>query len=149
MTIEARIALYLDVENLVHDRRAVGDWDGAAADLLALVDRVSLLGTVVARVAACDREAARRLAPVLAGAGVRTFIHRGGQDAADRILADHLSCAPASCNVVVIASGDHYFAEAAAELRRRGKHVAVAALFGSLSAELYVAADEYITLTAA
>lgn len=149
MTNAARIALYLDVENLIHDRRAAGDWDGAAADLLALVERVSQQGTVVAKVAACDPEAARRLAPALGRAGVRTFIHRGGQDAADRILAEHLDCAPASCNVVVIASGDHYFAEVAAGLRLRGKHVAVAAMYGSVSAQLYVAADEYIALTAA
>ena len=48
---------------------------------------------------------------------------------------------PPSAGTVVIASGDHYFAGVARELREGGRHVVVAALGHALSHELYRAAD--------
>lgn len=139
-----RIALYLDVENLIHARRVAGDWAGAARDLLSLIHALSARGTIVGKIACCDEDAARHLAPALAAVGVRTFIHAGGPDAADLMLMEHVSCAPRSCDTVVIASGDHIFASIAETLRTQGKHLAAAAVPGSISADLYLAVDEFI-----
>lgn len=148
MAASNRIALYLDVENLIHERRAAGDWDGAARDLLSLIHAVAARGTIVGKIACCDPDAARHLAPALAAVGVRTFIHHGGQDAADLMLMEHVSCAPRSCDSVVIASGDHIFASMAQALRAQGKHLTAAAVPGSISADLYTAVDEFLPVGA-
>lgn len=137
-----RAALFLDVENLVHEYRERGDWAGAAVALGRVVARARETGTLVAAIASCDLEMARRLALPLRSLGVRTFVHGGGPDAADRDLLRRIeSELPASCNVLVIGSGDHIFAEAAERLRRAGKRVEVVSADGRVSVRLAASAD--------
>ena len=143
----ARVALYMDVENLVHDLREVGDFDGATSLVGEIVRQAELRGLAVAKVACCDPSLARRMAFGLAEAGVRTFTHGGGTDVADlRLIAEIEHGLPASADTVVIASGDHIFAEAATALRAKGKAVVVIAREGSLSAQLALAADDVVKI---
>jgi NYN domain-containing protein len=73
---------------------------------------------------------------------VRIYGHRGGLDAADHQLLRRIQTElPPSCDTVVIGSGDHIFAPVARELRARGLRVEVIACAGSISHELYRAAD--------
>lgn len=138
-----RVALFLDVENLVHDERRHGDWDGAADVVAAVVSGAAAGGTLVAAVACCDPEVSRRLAIPLAEMGVRTFVHSGGPDGADLELVRRMRTElPASATRVVIASGDHIFAPEARRLRADGRRVEVVARACRLSAELYASANE-------
>ena len=145
---EQRVALYMDVENLVHDLREAGDYEGATDLVAGLVREVERRGVAVAKVAYCDASLASRMAFGLATVGVRTFPHRGGgTDVADELLADEIANGlPDSADVVVIASGDHYFADVARALHKRGKKVVVAARAGSLSWELRGVADEVMSI---
>jgi hypothetical protein len=145
---EKRIALYMDVENLVHDLRETGDYGGANELITGLVRDVERRGVAVAKVAYCDASLARLMAFGLAEVGVRTFPHHGGgTDVADRLLVGEISHGlPDSVDVVVIASGDHYFADIARALRAKGKSVVVVAREGSLSWELRRAADEVVSI---
>lgn len=140
----ARIALYMDLENLVHDFRAAQDYDGARELVLRVVREAERRGLAIAKVACCDESLAKLLALQLGSAGVRTFAHTGdGPDIADQALVRMISTElPESADVVVIASGDHAFAGIADRLRRDGKSVVVLARQGSLSWRLREAADE-------
>src|SRR4051812_20228995 len=103
----------MDVENLVHDLRMAGDYE-AASDLVAgLVQALERRGVVVAKVACCDTSLARRLAFGLARAGIRTHPHRDPTpDQADLDLLGRITSElPASVDTVVVASGDHIFAD--------------------------------------
>lgn len=145
-----RAAILIDLENLVFEERQRLDWSGAIRVVRALLDQVSETATVVQCVAVCDQSLARRLALPLADHGVRTYTHRGGPDAADIALETRLERdLPASCTLVVIASGDHFFAKHAKRLRRAGKRVHVAARAGAISAELYIEANDFCDLTVA
>jgi len=145
-----RAAVFIDLENLVHDERQRMDWTGAERVVRALIPDVSTRAQVVLCIAVCDGRLARRLALPLADHGVRTYTHRGGPDAADWELQRRLDRdIPASCSLVVIASGDHFFAAQAARLRGSGKRVEVAARNGCISAELYVQANDFCDLTVA
>jgi len=137
-----RIAAFFDLENLLYPLRAKGDIRPGVQALGRFMRELEARGTVVTRLAVCDRPLRRRLCLQLDRLGIRTFTHWGGFDAADRALVQHLrGDLPASCGVVIIGSGDHAFAPEAARLRAEGRSVEVLALPTSLSGELRRAAD--------
>jgi hypothetical protein len=139
-----RIALYLDLENLLHEHRQAQDWDGAMVAVASLVHGLTARGTLVARVAFADARLIRRLAFDLCRLGIRSHAHEGGENAADLALLEALQYdVPTSCKTVVIASGDHIFAPAARRLREEGKRVEVVACVGTISAALYASADSF------
>ena len=139
---EQRVAVYFDIENLFHPFRQVQRWDQGLALVGRLLDDLKTTGIVVSALGVCDRGAWRHVAFPLSELGVRVFAHRGGVDAADEALAEHIRTGLSpSVGTVVIASGDHYFAGLADELRASGRHVIAAALSQCMSHELYRAAD--------
>lgn len=147
-TGSVRVAVFLDLENLCGGRHASTD------DLLA--HAATILGaargraTVAAAVGYCNRALASRVALPLARLGIRVFVHDGGPDAADVALIARMRAEiPRTVDTVVIASGDHIFADVARELRARGMRVEVCALAGCLSADLYRAADDCVLLRSA
>ena len=141
-----RIALYMDLENLLYEYRQAQDWDGAIVAVASLVHGLATRGTLVARVASADAGLVRRLAFALGRLGVRSHAHMSGQDGADLALLEALEYdVPRSCGTVVIASGDHIFAPAAKRLREQGKRVEVVACAGTISAALYASADSFKT----
>jgi NYN domain len=143
-TAAERIALYLDLENLLYEYRQAGDWEDAVVAVASLVHRLAARGTLVARVASGDAGIVRKLAFALDGLGIRTHVHRGGIDAADQALLRMLDHdVPMTCGTVVIASGDHVFAPSVRCLREQGKRVEVVACRGTVSAELYASADSF------
>lgn len=144
----SRVALYIDVENLVHDLREAGDYEGATELITRLVREVERRGVAVAKVACCDASLAKRLAFGLAAVGVRTYPHHGGgTNVADQVLVDAITNGlPDSADVVVIASGDHFFADVAEGLKAKGKSVVVVAREGSLSWRLRYAANEVMSI---
>jgi hypothetical protein len=126
--------LYLDLENLLYQYRESGDWQGAVLCVTSLVHGLAARGTLVARVACGDRTLVAELAFELDRLGVRSHVHEGGVDGADKALLRMLSGAvPGSCGTVVIASGDHIFAAVARHLRQQGKRVEVFAARGTIS----------------
>ena len=136
-----RIALYLDLENLLYGE-GIHRLEVFTA-LVGLLRGFGARGIVVAAIACCDCTLARELAFAFEPAGVRIFTHDGGPDAADNALIERIRHElPASVRTVVIGSGDHIFAAVADELRARGLRVEVIARQGSLSAELYTQADD-------
>lgn len=142
-----RFALVLDLENLVHGYRVAGLWDEAAEAVARIVRGLRRRGTLVAAVAVADPVLTRRMAVPLGALGVRIFSHAGGTDAADRELVRRLETdVPASCDVVVIGSGDHAFAPIARRLRRRGLRVEIAAVPGMDAIDLRDAVDAVIRL---
>ena len=78
-----RIALYMDLENLLYEYRQAQDWDGAIVAVASLVHGLATRGTLVARVAFADTGLVRRLTFALGRLGVRSHAHMGGQDGAD------------------------------------------------------------------
>lgn len=142
--IGPRFAVFVDLENLIYGWGDPGcNAEGGAAMLAAAVHDLACRGRVVAGVAVCNRRLARDLAFTLAELGLRVFPHRGGADRADRELLGRLERQlPASCDTVVIVSGDHAFAPAARRLRAAGIRVEVWARPRSLSGELRAAAHE-------
>jgi uncharacterized LabA/DUF88 family protein len=143
-----RIALYLDIENLIHDLRRAGELEEAEELITGLVHSLDERGVVVVKVAACDTSAARRLAFALARSGVRFFPHREATaDAADLDLIEMITQElPKSVDTVVIASGDHIFADVVDDLRRRGVTVIIAARTGTLSWRLARSASEVLVV---
>lgn len=147
--VRLRAALFLDLENIVHPERMAGDLGAALARVDALLGRVRDEADLVHVVAVCDRRLARDLGADLYARGVRVFAHRGGVDAADRDLIDRLAHdVPASCALLVIASGDHAFRAQAVAHRARGRRVQIVARAGSISADLYRVVDDCIHLEA-
>jgi NYN domain len=139
---EQRVAVYFDIENLFHPFRQVRRWDAGVALVARILDDLKVTGIVVSAMGVCDREAWRQVAFPLSELGVRVFTHRGGVDAADAALAEQIRTGLSpSAGTVVIASGDHYFAELASELSAGGRHVIAVALSQCMSHELYRAAD--------
>jgi hypothetical protein len=139
-----RVALYLDLENLLHEHRQARDWDGAMVALASLVHELAARGALVARLAFGDAGLVRKLAFPLGRLGVRCHNHEGGPDGADLALLQVLEHEiPRSCGTVVIASGDHIFAPIARQLRAEGRRVEVVACAGTVSAELYASADAF------
>jgi hypothetical protein len=130
-----RTAVALDLENLL----------GGSLSGEALTEITQTLGLIredhipVALVGYCARGFQRRLAFELAPWGVRVFGHSDPRpDAADRMVLGYLEHElPSSADTVIIGSGDHIFAPAAAALMAKGLRVEVAARPGSLAASLY------------
>lgn len=144
-----RAAIVLDIENLVHEHWQTGAFDAAVDRIAAIVDFIAARATIVSCVAVCDTSLARGIAVPLAAHGVRVHVHHGGPDAADRCLAERLHTdVPSSCDLVVIASGDHFFCDSVGELRERGRRVEVASRRHHVARELRRAADAFIDLDA-
>ena len=138
MTQINRIAIYIDVENVLYEDAGCP----CADDLAGLVRDLRCYGEVVQTVAVGNRALMRQLVPVLHGERIRGFVHEGGPDAADLALIGRLrSEVPAGIDTVFICSGDHAFAAVARELRAAGKRVVVCSRAGRLSNELRAAAD--------
>lgn len=130
-----RIAVFLDLENLASTDAGEDPGLGARRARLILGD-ARARGTVVMAVAYCNRRLAPRVAWLLGPMGVRVFVHGGGPDAADLELIERIATdVPPTVDRVVIASGDHIFADPARALRERGVQVEVHAAYGALSAE--------------
>ena len=139
---ETRLAVYLDIENLVHPFRESGLWGQGIGLVASFLRDVGRMGTVVVALAVCDRDAWRHVAFPMAELGVRVFAHSGGPDAADVALVEHIRGElPPSVGTIVIASGDHLFAAVASELRAEGRQVVAASLPGALSHQLYGSVD--------
>ena len=145
--MKPRIALFLDLENLVHRFRADGDLAAAVGAIERAVRRVAARGTIVAAVACCDCSLARALVFAMRDMNVRVFTHSGGPDRADLdLLARIRTDLPASVDTVVIGSGDHIFTEAARALRAQGLRVELIAPPGATSADLYRNVDDCILI---
>lgn len=142
-TSSRRIALFLDLENLLHDPIATGGVDRALVELATTMTAMRARGTVVTAVACVDHHLWPAIVFEAARLGIRVHGHCGGPDAADHDLVGRMcSELPASVDTVVIGSGDHIFAPAARELASRGLHVEVLARSGSISYELYRATKD-------
>ncbi len=87
---EDRLAVYLDVENLVHPFRESGGWASAIQMTANLLGRLRALGTVVTALGVCDQDVWGHMAFSLAEHGVRVFTHGGGPDAADLSLVQRM-----------------------------------------------------------
>lgn len=137
-------AILVDLENLVLSAPARPDEQDIRHLLAAVLGQVPVLGR-----AAAGHGLAREFAWSLKSLGIRTSRHRGGQDAADRILEAAASEIPARCDRLVIASGDHLFTSAALQ-HRNHRTVEVVAWRGSLSRSLAAAAHSvtYLDSTA-
>lgn len=141
-----RIAVFLDLENLVADYCKQGRWSDAARMLGEWVGKFASRGPIVEALACGEPKIAAQLRPKLEGFGVRTVAHPGGPNAADKKLLRYLRRV-SSCDTVVIGSGDGDFAEAARELRQKNKRVELIYRKGKISAELYMSVDGSHELT--
>jgi uncharacterized LabA/DUF88 family protein len=151
-TIERRIALFIDFENLVTNTGI----SPASFDLRPAIDRLIEKGKIVFRRAYCDwsrfREATKRLHEL----GVELVdvppSTRAGKNAADmRLVIDALELCYARehINTFVIASGDSDFCPLAYKLRENDKLVIGLAVKRSTSPLFVKACDEFIYLDAA
>jgi len=135
----------LDAENLLHMVRDT-NLETFTFAVRQLVWQVQLAGAGSATVV-CDRRLARRLALAPIPATWRVFPGACGQDRADRELNRRLlTDVPTRARRVIIGSGDHLFATAAAYHRSQGREVVVLASRGTVSADLYLAATDHIEL---
>jgi hypothetical protein len=145
---DERIALYVDLENILYQPRQARDLDAGVVSFAALVHGLTARGTLVARIAFGNQALVREVALPLSNLGMRCHVHEGGENGADIALLEALDLGlPASCGTVVLASGDHIFASAARRLRAEGKRVEVVARPGAISFELYLAADAFSAFT--
>lgn len=87
-----RIAVFLDLENLLHPFLELDAVEEGLRRLRMLMEGLAAKGTLVTCVAVCNFRLARQVAVQLSGIGftVRTFTHFGGQDAADLALIDRI-----------------------------------------------------------
>ncbi len=133
-----RYAAYLDLENLLHEHRVIGQLEVGLARLERIIERLDGRGVSVARVAVVNASLQRELAFAASRLGIRVHSHRGGRDAADRELLELIRYErPRTCDVVVIGSGDGIFAAEAIRLRRHGIRVEVVAQRGHIAGDLY------------
>lgn len=141
-----RIAVFLDLENLLHPFVERGALEEGLRRLGRLLESLAERGIVVMCVAVCNFRLARLVATELIGTGVpiRTFTHQGGEDAADHALIDRIHRdLPPSCGTVVIGSGDGIFAEIATELARSGHRVETIGVPGQTAAALKLVAKVF------
>jgi hypothetical protein len=139
---EHRVAVYFDIENLCHPFRSGGRVSEGIDLMASFLGDLRQTNVVVSALGVCDRDTWRRVAFPLNDLGVRVFAHGGGVNAADAALVAHIRGElPPSVGTVVIASGDHFFAGVARELRHGGRQVVVASLRHALSNQLYRAAN--------
>lgn len=132
----------IDLENLCYDctERPGAVLDRVWAELVRL-------GTPVLVEACANPWLISGLVAHLARLGIRAFSVPLAPDAADRELVRRLRTdRPASCDTVVIASGDHSFALPASRLRAGGVQVVVLSYRGKLSRALRRVADRVVLL---
>ncbi len=145
-----RIAVFLDLENLLHPFLELDAVEEGLRRLRLLLEGLATQGTLVTCVAVCNFRLARLVAVQLSGIGfmVRTFTHFGGQDAADLALIDRIhNDLPPSCGTVVIGSGDGIFTSVAEELTRAGRQVQAIGVPGHTSAALRMIASMFHRLS--
>lgn len=140
-----RIAVFLDLENLLHPFIEQGTVKEGLRRLGRLLEDVAAQGTLVMCVAVCNFHLARLLAAEVAGSlPIRTFTHPGGENSADHALIDRIhKDLPPSCGTVVIGSGDGIFAEAATQLARSGHRVEAIGVPGQTAAALRLAVNAF------
>lgn len=146
--VSERVAVYLDLENLLHPFREAKVLATGIGTLLHLIWSYERTATVITKIAVCNRTLQRLTAFELGLAGVRVFGHSEPcEGAADALLIAHLETAlPASTTTVVIGSGDHIFASATLSLKAKGRQVHVFAPVGGLALELASIADSVMTI---
>ena len=139
-----RIAVFLDLENLLFPFQEAGAVDAGIAALTATLQGFSGRGNLVYGVAVCNKTLAKRWALVLAPFGIRTYVHQGGTDAADHGLLQRISAdLPPSCGTIVIGSGDGIFVDAAVALRAEGRRVEAIGVPGTASSALRFVAEAF------
>lgn len=141
-----RIAVFLDLENLLHPFIERGALREGLRRLGRLLASLGDHGTIVMCVAVCNFRLASLVATEMAIAGVpiRTFTHPGGEDAADHALIDRIHRdLPPSCGTVAIGSGDGIFAETATELAQSGHRVEAIGVPGQTAAVLKLVANAF------
>lgn len=144
LTLTERIAVFLDLENLLHPFQEVGEMEAGERVLTETLNGLGARGTIVYGVAVCNKSLARRMALLLQPFGIRTFVHQGGEDAADFALLRRISDdVPPSCETVVIGSGDGIFVRAAQDLRGMGKRVEAIGVPGTISSALRFVAQHF------
>lgn len=140
------VALLLDLENLLHEARRIGD-AAVREGFEQVMARLLLMGDRRYAVGACDRWLARALCPAAAEHGVRVYPGPIGKDRADKELLTRGSTElPACVDVLVIGSGDGAFTDLALRQRAAGRRVIVAGRDGHISRALATAADEVLLL---
>lgn len=145
-----RIAVFLDLENLLFPFQEVGAVEAGIAALTATLRGFSARGHLVYGVAVCNRSLAKRWALALAPFGIRTYVHQGGADAADHALLQRISAdLPPSCGTIVIGSGDGIFVDAAMGLRAQGRRVEAIGVPGTASSALRFVAEVFHRLVPA
>lgn len=139
-----RIAVFLDLENLLFPFQELGAVDAGVAALTSTLEGFSCRGRLVYGVAVCNKSLAKKWALVLAPFGIRTYVHQGGVDAADHALLQRISAdLPPSCGTIVIGSGDGIFVDAAVALRAQGRRVEAIGVPGTASSALRFVAEAF------
>lgn len=140
---QEQIVLFLDLANLARDHRRLGDLSGAATAIGSVVARLRKRGRILLAVACCDEGLAQELGSKLKRFGVMTITHSGSPEETDGWLIRRLRAVSSEATTVVIGSGDSSFAAEALRLSDEGKRIEVISRKGTVSAELYMRADEF------
>ena len=143
-----RICLAIDLENVGAKARREGRLSTFLDELVAKVKRAAGQGVLLGGIGVGDRDLQRASAFRLADVRVRVHARpHDGPDASDLVLVDYLlSGRPPSTDTVVLASGDHIFADVVAQLVDGGRRVVLMAVPGTVSAELFKRATDFIAL---
>lgn len=146
-----RICFVFDLENLSAVARREGRLSALLDEIVAKARRTARRGVSLGGIGVGDRHLQSVSAFKLADVNVRVHARPSDDpDASDLVLIDYLTNdLPASTDTVVLGSGDHIFAPAVARLTADGRRVIVMAVPGTLSADLYRAASEYVPLDVA
>lgn len=135
----------LDLENLIY-----GTGGRPREVLRRVAGLVAGLGEAVHQVGCGNRWLVAGLSGTAADLGIRVFGGSMGADRADReLLARLRRDVPASCDTVVIGSGDRIFTAEVAAQRALGRRVIVVGVPGKTSAALRAVADLYLPLEVA
>lgn len=137
-----------DLENVAAEARREGRLHPFLDDLVTKVQRVVGDGILLGGISVCDSDLQKRTAFALRDLNVRVHARPSDDpDAADLVLVDYLvEDLPMVTNLVLLASGDHIFAEPVSDLVARGLRVVVLAVPGHVSSDLYRAATDYVPL---
>ena len=144
-----RIFVACDPENIFGDARRheldLTRTIDATVDVLRGLER---RGILLGGIAIGDLDIVTKTAFALATARIRPQIRRtSGENAADLEIEDYVVRAmPGSTTTLVIASGDGIFARLVVQMRNRGLRVDIVAVPGTVSHELYRAADRFIPI---
>lgn len=138
MTHRRRVAAYFDVENLWYDVPT-----GQLPDEFArTVDVVTTFGVPVQLTASGHVNLLAELVPTAERRRARLLRSHPGRDGADLRLLEEMEQVPASCEVVIVGSGDGAFAPTLRRHRRAGRRTVVLARPGALSRHLAATADQ-------